>query len=223
MRAYIATVFATLALTASATSALAQSSPTRLPTSTVSADSSKALLVQNDRATPVRLFIDAGRVDRLLGTVAPGAVSTLELPEWALTGQRNLTVVARNASDDRAIASYSVAVDAGKRLGLLVPPADGLPAGDSLVTMLPTGSATAATVTVDNSRDRAVSVYAEQGLRFVKLGEVQAKSQMTLAIPSSLVRNPDAIRLFARPLGAAQLSTGALQLKEGDHVGVIFM
>lgn len=223
---YATRLVAAAALMGSAAVANAQDTqqpPTRLPASKVVGDSLKAITVQNDRHTAVTLYVDAGRIDRAIGTVNAGALATLELPEWALRGQRTVKLVARADGEPNAVASYTLPVNDNRRLGLLVPPSSGLPAGDSILVTMPKGVGTAATVTVDNARDAAVTVYAEQGLRFVKLGEVDAKQQATLALPASMLESKEPLRVFARPEGALQRGTQALRLKAGDHIAVIVM
>jgi hypothetical protein len=159
----------------------------------------------------------------VIGTVAGNSTATLELPEWVLKGKRMITVVAVAEPTATPIASYAVEVTDGRRLGLLVPPAEGLPNADSLLVALPRGLGNAATVTVENARSQPVSVFAEQGLRFVKLGEIAAGQRETLALPAMMVKNDGAVRVFARPLGATERATQALRVKEGDHIAVIVM
>ncbi|MCC6245973.1 MAG: hypothetical protein IT353_24280 [Gemmatimonadaceae bacterium] len=215
---------AVLSLSASAAHAQAGSQPpARLPATTVVGEAGKTLTVQNDRQTPVTLYLDAGRVDRAIGTVAAGAIGSVTIPEWSLRGQRTVKVVARVDRDAKAIASYVVPVSDDRTFGLLVPPASGLPSGDSIVVSLPTNSANAATVTVDNKRAGAVTVFAEQGLMFVRLGEVAAHQQETLRVPESLTKSKAAIRVFARPEGAATVSTKGVRVEQGDHIAVIVM
>lgn len=197
--------------------------PTRLPASTVMGEVGKTITVQNDRQTPVTLYLDAGRVDRAIGTVAAGAVGSVAIPEWSVRGQRTVKVVARIDRDAKAIASYVVPLSDDRTFGLLVPPAGGLPSGDSMLVTLPKQSANVATVTVDNKRAGTVTVFAEQGLLFVRLGEVAAQSQETLRVPESLTKSNAPIRVFARPEGAATVSTKGLRVEQGDHIAVIVM
>lgn len=196
--------------------------PSRLPATTVTGEAGRRVTVQNDQRTAVTLFIDAGRVDRAIGTVQPGAITSIALPEWALRGQRTVKVVARTDAGSKAIASYSLPVDENRELGVLVPPSEGLPSGDSIFVTLPTGTAEHATLTVSNERGQPVIVYAEQGLMYVRLGEVAGHRQETLVIPSLLTKSKGAIRVFART-GAAGVATAALRLKQGDHLAVIVM
>lgn len=197
--------------------------PTRLPSSKVTAEVSKIVTVQNDRGEAVRFFIEAGKAETMLGLVAPNSTSDLQVPTWTMKGKRTLSVLAVAEASSQVIARYEVPVVAGQMMGLLVPPAAGLPSTDNLLITLPDGIGSAATVTVDNARQQPVTVFAEQGLRFVKLGEVAANQQGTLALPKALLSGKDGVRIFARPIGAAERSTQALKLKEGDHIAVIVM
>lgn len=197
--------------------------PARLIPNKITADSSKAITVQNDRREAVRLYVESGRADRALGLVDAHSTATLELPAWAVNGKRSITVLALAEGNARPIARYEVAVAESRRLGLLVPPAEGLPIGDSVLVTLPKGVGSAATVTVENARPQAVTVFAEQGLRFVRLGDVAGGQQGTLALPKSLLSGKGEVRVFARPAGAAERSTQPLKLREGDHIAVIVM
>ena len=85
------------------------------------------------------------------------------------------------------------------------------------------GKAWNTTVTVDNKRAGAVTVFAEHGLMFVRLGEVAAHQQETLRVPESLTKSKAAIRVYARPEGAATVSTKGLRVEQGDHIAVIVM
>ncbi len=206
-----------------ATSLAGAQEAARLPATTVVGESARTIAVQNDRQTAVTVFIDAGRVDRAIGTVEAGAMASLVVPEWALRGQRTVKLVARAEQEQKAVASYALPVNEGRPLGLLVPPKDGLPAGDRIAVTLPKGTANAATVTVANHRSQAVTVFAEKGLRFVRLGEVAANESGTLVVPETLTKVKGELRVFARPDNGRGVSTKGLQLEQGDHIAVIVM
>ncbi len=197
--------------------------PTRLPSAKVTAEAGKAVTVQNDRTEAIRFFVEAGKAETMLGLVAPNSTTELQLPAWTVKGRRSIAVLAVAEASAKVIARYEVPVVPGQMMGLLVPPADGLPAGDSLLIALPKGIGSAATVTIENERAQPVTIFAEQGLRFVRLGEVAARQQGTLALPKSVLSGKDGVRIFARPVGAADRSTQSLKLKEGDHIAVIVM
>lgn len=218
--AFLAAAFVGLASVAGAQDTT--QGPTRLPSSKVTVEVGKVATVQNDRREAVRVFVEGNRAETLLGVVAPGSTAELQLPTWALKSKR-VSMVAVAEGSAQVFARYDVPVVAGQMIGLLVPPAEGLPAGDSLLISMPKGIGSAATVTIDNARAQTVTVFAEQGLRFVRLGEVAANQQSTLPLPKSLLSGKDGVRIFARPAGAADRSTQALKLKEGDHVSVIVM
>lgn len=179
--------------------------------------------MQNDRREAVRFVVEAGKTERDIGRVAAGATEQLQLPTWAIKGKRTVSVLAYAEGTAWPIAAYDVPVAESKMLGLLVPPSEGLPLADSVIVRLPSGIGSAATVTVDNVRPQSVTVFAEQGLRFVRLGEVAANQQATLALPKSMLANTDGVRIFARPTGATERGTQPLKLREGDHVSVIVM
>ncbi len=222
MSRYTQSLAAALLVVASAAVAGAQEQPpARLPATTVTTGA-KAVTVQNDRASAVTLFVESGRVDRAIGTVAPGETGTLALPAWATKGKRTVTVVARAEGEQLPAAQYALPMTEARPLGVLVPPRGGLPFGDSVLVTLPPGAAGKATVTVDNARDAAATVYAEQGLLFVPLGEVAAGSSSTLVLPESLTARRGDIRVFTRT-GAKEAATRTLTLKAGDHVSVIVM
>lgn len=105
---------------------------------------------------------------------------------------------------------------------MLVPPRGGVPRVDSVLVSVPSGTADKALVTVTNERTTPVQVFAEQGLLFVALGEVAAKSEGTLVLPESLTARKGAIRVFTRS-GVKEQATKALDLKNGDRVSVIVM
>ena len=196
--------------------------PTRLPSSKVTVEVNKVATVQNDRREAVRVFVEGQRAETLIGVVSPNSTAELQLPAWALKNKR-VSLVAVAEGSAQVFARYEVPVVAGQMIGLLVPPSEGLPAGDSLLISMPKGIGSAATVTIDNARAQSVTVFAEQGLRFVRLGEVAANQQSTLPLPKTLLSGKDGVRIFARPVGAADRSTQALKLKEGDHISVIVM
>jgi hypothetical protein len=219
---YTSFVIASAIFVFSATVASAQQQPaTRLPAATAT-ETVKTVTVQNDRASAVTLFVDVGRVDRAIGTIAAGEIGTIALPEWATKGKRAVQVVARAQGESGEAATYTLPMNESRPLGVLVPPRGGVPTVDSVLVTLPAGAANKATVTVNNTRSTPVTVYAEQGLLFVPLGEVSARSEATLVMPETLLKRSGEIRVFTRA-GASDVATRALKLKAGDHVSVIVM
>ncbi len=222
MSRYITLLAAAATFVAGASVAGAQEQPpTKLPAATT-VGAAKSVTVQNDRASAVTLYLDAGRLERAIGTVAPGAVTTLELPAWAVKGQRTAKLVARAEGEQLVAATYALPLYESVPLGVLVPPRGGVPRVDSVLVTVPAGAADKALVTVTNERTTPVQVFAEQGLLFVALGEVAAKSEGTLVLPESLTARKGAIRVFTRS-GVKEQATKALDLKNGDRVSVIVM
>ncbi|WP_396202402.1 hypothetical protein [Gemmatimonas sp.] len=193
--------------------------PTRLPVTRVIGDTMKLVTVQNDRSTPVTVYLESAGFDRRLGVVAAGEVATLPLPAWAVNGRRTLRLLARPEGSGVSVATPFFAVSGVVRVGLLVPPS-GIASIDSVPVPLTAEERASTTITIDNPRNKPMTVFAEQGLRSVRLGEVPANTQATLSFPKDLIARGDAIRVFVRPVGGMDVATRALNLKTGDHIAV---
>lgn len=194
--------------------------PTRLPTTRVTGDTANILSVQNDRASAVTLYVEAGAFDRRLGVVAAGKTSTLPLPAWAVKGQRNVQIFARADGEATDLVTQSFPLGGVNRLGMLIPPREGLANCDSLGISLSKEELAATTLTVANERKTLVTVYAEHGTYSVRLGDVPAGDQVNLRFPRSIVQGDNTIKVFARPAGGLDLATQALRLKGGDHLAM---
>ena len=193
--------------------------PTRLPVTRVIGDTMKLVTVQNDRATPVTVYLESAGFDRRLGVVAAGEVATLQLPAWAVNGRSTVRLLARPEGSGFSVATPLFAVSGAVRVGLLVPPS-GIASIDSVPVPLTAEERASTTITIDNPRNKPMTVFAEQGLRSVRLGEVPANTQATLSFPKELITRGDAIRVFVRPVGGTDVATRALNLKTGDHIAV---
>jgi hypothetical protein len=193
--------------------------PTRLPVTRVIGDTMKLVTVQNDRSTPVTVYLESAGFDRRLGVVAAGEVATLPLPAWAVNGRRTVRLLARPEGSGVSVATPFFAVSGVVRVGLLVPPS-GIASIDSVPVPLTAEERASTTITIDNPRNKPMTVFAEQGLRSVRLGEVPANTQATLSFPKDLIARGDAIRVFVRPVGGMDVATRALNLKTGDHIAV---
>ena len=107
------------------------------------------------------------------------------------------------------------------RIGMIVPPAGGMEAPrDTMMEFIPPEEMANATLTVDNPRDRRVTVYARQGMFDVRLGEVAAQSRATLRFPKSVLLPSDAVVLFVHPEGGRDLSSQRVRVKRGEHIGL---
>jgi hypothetical protein len=194
--------------------------PTRLPVARVIGDTMRIVTVQNDRAVPVTVYLERGSLERRLGVVAAGSVGTLSLPAWAVRGRSSVRLLARPESGGFHLATTSFALTGAVRIGLLVPPGAGYASIDSVPVPLTAEERASTTITIDNPRDRAMTVFAEQGVRLVRLGEVPANTQATLRFPKDLIRRGNDIRVFVRPAGGTEVATRALSLKTGDHIAM---
>jgi hypothetical protein len=194
--------------------------PTRLPATRVVADTMNVVTVQNDRGVPVTIFLERGNVEGRLGVVPAGSVSTLPLPAWATGGRGTARLLARPEGEGFSVATPRFEIAGAARIGLLVPPAVRTASIDSVPVLLTAEEKAGTTVTVENPRGRPMTVYAEQGMRLVKLGEVPGKTQATLRLPADLVGRGTDIRIFVRAAGGAEVATRPLTLKPGDHISL---
>ncbi len=193
--------------------------PTRLPVTRVIGDTMKLVTVQNDRTTPVTVYLEAAGIDRRLGVVAAGDVATLQLPAWAVNGKSTVRLLARPEGAGVSVATPLFPLSGAVRVGLLVPPS-GIASIDSVPVPLTAEERASTTITIDNPRNKPMIVFAEQGVRSVRLGEIPANTQATLSFPKDLIKRGDAIRVFVRPVGGTDVATRALNLKTGDHIAV---
>ncbi|HEY0928989.1 MAG TPA: hypothetical protein VGE27_03625 [Gemmatimonas sp.] len=200
-----------------------QQPPTRLPTARVVGEVKNMLTVQNDRNAPVTVFMQTNGMDRKLGVVAAGAVTSLDIPVSAARGQNTLRFYARTQGAGPDLVARELPASSTRQLGLLIPPAGGVTWTDSIAVPLTSEERAAATVTIDNRRNKAMAVYAEQGTYSVKIGEASASGMTTLRLPATMLRNSEGVRVLMRPAGDVGLSTQVLKLKTGDHVAVEVM
>jgi hypothetical protein len=77
-----------------------------------------------------------------------------------------------------------------------------------------------ATLTVENPRGVAVTVFAEQGDFDVRLGQVPAHGRVTLRFPKSVADVVDSMRIFVHPDGGVDLASETLHVKRGEHLGL---
>jgi len=197
--------------------------PTRLPAARVVGEVKNMLTVQNDRNAAVTVFMQTGGVDRKLGVVPAGAVTSLAIPAAAARGQNALHFYARTQGNGPDLVASALPAASTRQLGLLIPPAGGVTWTDSIAVPLTSEERAAATVTIDNRRNKAMAVYAEQGTYSVKIGEASASGMTTLRLPVSMLRSGEGVRVLMRPAGDVGLSTQVLKLKTGDHVAVEVM
>jgi hypothetical protein len=194
--------------------------PQRLP-ATTTIDTVNAVTVQNDRKTPVSVYMDVGTLDHRLGVVPARDSRSLALPAWALYRHLRVQLFVRADGEPGFLSTPAFSLEAPMRVALLVP-AWGATAAppDTMTEAMPPDVAADATLTVDNGRDRRLTVYARQGLSDVRLGEVPARSRATLRFPKSVALPSGSIALRVRPEGGPNLSSRAMRVQRGDHLGL---
>lgn len=195
--------------------------PQRLPPA-VTVDTVSGLTVQNERNVPVTVFMEYGRFDRRLGVVPPATTGTLPLPGWAVRGHTQIRLFARPEGELDDLATQQFALQSPPRLTLRVPPRGGPPvtATDVMMEAIPPEELAEATVTVDNSRTEALTVYARQAPFDVRLGQVPPHGRVTLRFPKSVLHQGATVRIFVHPDGGADLASQQLQVSRGDHLGI---
>jgi len=87
------------------------------------------------------------------------------------------------------------------------------------IPLLATARVDTTEVVVQNNRDVPVTVYLEVGDEDVRLGTVSSRSDSTLRVPNYLA--VDDVKIFVEPVGELEESTGDLDLKPGEHLGVV--
>lgn len=179
------------------------------------------LTVQNDRDQAVTVYMQTRGKDRKLGVVKAGAVTTLSIPVSAAPDQEALQFFARTPNGPDLVAA-ALSLKAAEQVGLLVPSNGAVAWSDSIAVPLTKEEQQKATVTIDNRRNKALAVYAEQGTFSVKIGEAAANGMTTLRLPENML-NSNGVKVLLRPAGDVGLSTQVLKLKKGDHVAVEVM
>ena len=219
MRSRIAALV--LALTTLASVAAAQQPP-RLPPVRTTDSIVNALTVQNERSVPVTVYLETGQFDRRLGVVPAMQTAMLPLPAWAVQGRARVQLFAHPAGEAADLATRVFTLNPPGRIAMVIPPRGQMPPlpGDTMTGVIPPEAMDDATLTVDNPRDRAVTVFADPGAFPVRLGRVPPRSRVTLRFPQAAVLPGRSVRIFVAPDGGADLQSQLRQVKPGEHLGL---
>jgi hypothetical protein len=213
-------MLALAALGSPASAQLAKASAPTVPSDTFA----NTVTVQNTRKVPVTIFLEWGQFDRRLGVVAPFETATLALPAWVVRGHETVRLFAHPEGDPEDLSTEEFSLESPGRIAMVVAPPGGLPdtptPTDTMSAVIPPEELADATLTVDNARNKPVTVFAEQGEFDVRLGQVPAHSRMTLRFPKSVVRSDESIELFVQPQGEADLASETMTVRKGDHLGL---
>lgn len=177
--------------------------------------------VKNERAVPVSVYLKTGRFDRRVAIVNAGQSTTVRLPAWALDGRTGFALLV-HAEGESDIGMHAYTVRSGDRLSLTVPAKGSIPSSpdDAMMAPLSAEDLAETTITVENPRDRPVTVFAETPQYAVRLGTVAAKESGTLNIPKSAVGPDKSVKIFVHPEGGADLATATMRIKSGEHLGL---
>ncbi|MEO5814737.1 MAG: hypothetical protein ABIT20_05610 [Gemmatimonadaceae bacterium] len=176
--------------------------------------------VQNDRTVPVTVFVDRGEFDVRLGTVAPLQSATLRIPKWMSTENSDVRIYfhPEGAAD---LETETFAVHPGTRIGLVVPLGNLTLASnitpEPMVAALPDSDVDATTITVENPRNVAVTIYLERGDFDTRVGTVPAGRTATLRLPPT---GGQWVEIFVHPEGGLDLCSASFPVKHGDHLGL---
>jgi hypothetical protein len=201
-------------------SVLSAQVPQKLPPS-VTVDTVNAVTVENRRTVPVWVFLEYGKFDRRLGLVEPGKTTTLRLPAWAYQGVQSARFYVRPEGEVSDFQTQYFNIPRAAQLTLTVPSrADMISPKDTMMQVIAPEELDEATITVDNPRDVAVTVFAQQGPFYVQLGRVHAKGRETLRFPKSVLSPTRQINLVLHPDGGVDLATETRTVVRGQHLGV---
>ena len=219
MKTQIATLMLALATLPSAAAAQGAQRLPRVVTTDTSAD---ALTVQNDRKAPVTVYMENGPFDIRLGVVPPLQTETLPLPGWAVRGHDRVQLFAHVNGEVDDLSTQELTLRPPARLGMLIPPWGNMAStpADTMSAVIPPEELADATLTVDNPRAKAVTVFADQGPFDLRLGRVPAHSRATLRFPKSVVLPDQSIQIFVQPDGGVDLASETLHIQRGEHLGI---
>jgi hypothetical protein len=194
----------------------------RLSAAVTTASLDNTLTVQNDRKVPVTVYMEYGPFDRRLGTVPARETATVALPAWAVKAHDRIQLFAHPEGDVDDLATQEFSLQSPARLSMIVPAWGHMPLAptDTMMAVIPPEELADATLTVDNPRDKPVTVFADQDPFDVRLGQVPAHSRVTLRFPKSVVFPDESIRIFVHPDGGFDLASETLQVRPGEHLGL---
>lgn len=187
----------------------------------VTDSSTYVVTVQNDRSVPTTVYLEYGRFDRRLGVVPPMQTAILPLPAWALEGRTSIQLFAHPEGEED-LATQEFTVKPSERLAMVVPARGDMSATSHsrMRAVIPPEELSDATVTVDNPRDKPVTVFAEQGEFDARLGVVPAKGRATLAFPKAVILPSESVKIFVHPDKGFDLASQMLEVRAGAHLGI---
>lgn len=197
--------------------------PQKLPPSITTDTIGSSVTVQNNRKVPVTIYLESGIFDRRLGVVPPLGMRTLPLPTWAVKGFTTVRLFAHPADEVDDLATERFQLQPPGRIGMLVRTREEMAAlapQDTMMEVIPPEEIAEATLTVDNSRNVPVTVYAEAGMFDVRLGQVGANQRVTLRFPKSVVSPLHSVQIFVQPKNGVQLASQSMMVRKGDHLGL---
>ena len=178
--------------------------------------------VQNERNVPVTVFIKAGPFDRRLAVVPARQTRQVALPDWATKDQRAVKLVIHAEGDVEDVGTRIYSVRSAGHLSVIVPAKGRMPVlpEDTMSAVLSREELAGTTITVENPRNRAVTVYAEHHPFDYRLGRVAPGGKATFQLPRATVGPDRAVKIFLHPDGGTDLASEKLYVKKGEHLGL---
>lgn len=178
--------------------------------------------VHNERDVAVTVFLKSGPFDRRLAVVPARSTRQVTLPDWATRDQRTVRLVVHADGDSQDVGTRVYSVQTVGRIAVTVP-ATGrwavLP-GDTMSAVLRPEELAGTTITVENPRDKAVTVYAERHPFDYRLGRVPPRGKATFQLPRVVVGPDKAVKIFLHPDHGTDLASERLYVKRGEHLGL---
>jgi hypothetical protein len=182
--------------------------------------------LQNDQATPVKVYAEQDNIDQLLGTVGADATATLPVP-GVIAWNRGDVVFVVHPKGGFDTATPNVVIGPGSHIGVLVPPAGEIPSAGEImpepsepVMIDPHPAYRGTSITVRNDGGQHVELYAEHGAFDTRLGSVAPHGTATLDIPAWLTQLDDVV-LLAEPRDGLGFASAPMRIRRGHHLGMI--
>jgi hypothetical protein len=173
--------------------------------------------VENDRNTPVEVYVEIGEAELHLGTVPANNEQTFPLPSWLTNFPRTVDFFihpTKGFDEDTG----PLELGPSEHLGIIVP---GARQKESAETTPARARDDSTVAEIQNDRATAVTVYLERGNAELTLGTIPAETTASFAIPRYLVTSAGTtLEFFFHPKNGFDVSTGDVTVHTGERFGI---
>jgi len=172
--------------------------------------------VENDRDTPVEVYVEVGDAELHLGRVPANGEETFNLPSWLANFPRTVDFFVHPAKGfDQDTGPLELGPT--EHLGILVPGPT-----PSAAEKAPEPARDDSTIAeIQNDRSTPVIVYLERGSAELTLGTIPAESTASFPIPRYLVTSLGSTLEFSfHPAKGFDVTTGPLTVHTGERFGI---